>query len=127
MIVTKLLNYNASRYATNDKSDIIEIDKDLTRVYTCLQGNVRFGPGTSGNDGENLYGQWLTLTTNGTPDTEDTFNHTCGVIPVGFLVVWQDKAGSLYQSPTSGTDWTISTISLKCNVASVTFKIFLLK
>ena len=127
MIITKSLNYSASRYATDEKADVIEIDRDLGNIINCLQGRVRFGPGTSGNDGENMAGQWLTITTNAVANTEDTFTHTCGSIPVGYLIVWQDKAGSLYQSPTNGTDWTSSSIYLKCSVASVTFKLFLIK
>lgn len=126
MIITRTSTSN-SKYVPDDQSYTKDSEKNLYKLFTCLQGRVRFGPGTSGNDGENIYGQWLTITTNGTPDTEDTFTHNCGVVPVGYLIVWQDKAGSLYQSPTNGTDWTSSRIYLKCNVASVQFKLFLLK
>lgn len=126
MIVTKSLNYSGSKYSKKE-SDIIQVDSDLDTLFSCLQGRVRFGPGTSGYDGENVFGQWITITTNAVANTEDTFTHTCGTIPVGYLVVWQDKAGSLYQSPTVGTDWTTTSIYLKCSVASVTFKLFLLK
>ena len=128
MIVAKLLNYNSSKYSDDDgRSDTKEIDKDLITIFNCLSGSVRFGAGNTGKDGENIFGQWLTITTNATPDTEDTFTHTCGCTPVGYIVVWQDKAGSIYQGPTTGTDWTNTTISLKCSVASVTAKLFLLK
>lgn len=126
MIVAKSLKYSASQYSEKEH-DIRQVDADFDSLFTCLQGRVRFGPGTSGNDGENVYGQWLTVTTSATPDAENTFAHTCGSIPIGYLVVWQDKAGSIYQSPTNGTDWTSQNIYLKCNVASVTFKLFLLK
>lgn len=126
MIVKSIFNYASSKYS-DDSSDMIMIDKDINTLTQCLQGRVRFGNGTTGNNGENIFGQWLTITTNATPDTEDSFVHTCGTIPVGYLIVWQDKSGSLYQSPTSGTDWTNSIIYLKCSVASVTFKLFLLK
>jgi len=128
MIVSKLLNYNSSRYSEdNHDGDIKEIDKDLITLFNCLSGRVRFGNGNTGRDGENVFGQWLTITTNAVANTEDTFNHSCGVIPVGYIIVWQDKAGSLYQGPTTGTSWTSSSIYLKCSIASVTFKLFLLK
>lgn len=126
MIITKILNFNSSRYSEKE-ADITEVDKDLDRIYACLQGRVRFGPGTSGNDGENIFGQWVQITTNSTKDTETIFTHSCGSVPIGYLVVWQDKAGSLYQGPSTGTVWTNTTISLKCSVASVTAKLFLLK
>lgn len=128
MIVNKILNYNSSKYVTDDgKGDIRSVDRDLITLFTCLQGRVRFGPGTSGNDGENISGQFLQITTNATPDTENTFAHTIGAIPVGYIVLWQSKAGSIYQGPTTGTAWTATAMSLKCSVASVTALLFLLK
>lgn len=128
MIVIKKGSYNASRYAHDqyDNSDIINNDTDVSNIITCLSGRVRFGSGVTGHNGENISGQFLTITTNVTLNTETTFTHTIGAIPVGYIVLWQDKAGSLYQGPTTGTAWTINTISLKCSVASVQFKLFLL-
>lgn len=128
MIVIKKSNYNASRYATDkfDNSDIINYDTDINAIINCINGRVRFGSGTSGNNGENIQGQFLQITTNGVANTEDNFTHTLSSIPVGYIILWQDKAGSLYQGPTTGTAWTSSKIYLKCSVASVTFKLFLL-
>lgn len=129
MIVIKKGNYNASRYAHDqyDNSDIINNDTDVGNIITCINGRIRFGPGISGNNGENIAGQFLTITTNATPDTEDTFTHKIGAIPVGYIVIGQSKAGSLYQLATTGTAWTGSKIYLKCSVASVVFNLFLLK
>lgn len=129
MIVKKISNYNASKYATDkfDNSDIKNYDTDFNTVMSCLQGRVRFGPGTSGNRGENMAGLFLTILTNAVANTETTFTHTLASIPVGYIVLGQDKAGSLYQLASTGTAWTNSTISLKCSVASVTFSLFLLQ
>lgn len=128
MIVSKTSNYGASRYSEDDnKNDIRQNDTDLTTLFTCLQGRVRFGPGTTGNDGENISGQWLTITTNGTANTESTFTHSMGSIPIGYIVVWQSIAGSIYQGPTTGTAWTSSSISLKGSAISINAKLFLLK
>lgn len=128
MLLTQLYNYQSSKFVPKEsEDDKIMIDKDLRKLFSLAQGRVRFGMGTSGNDGENVFGQWLTLTTNAIANTESTFTHSCGVIPVGYIVVGQDKAGSLYQLATTGTAWTSTSISLKCSVASVTFNLFLLK
>lgn len=129
MIVSKISSYNASRYATDqyDNSDIKNYDTDFNTVFQCLQGRVRFGPGTSGNKGENIDGVFLTIVTNGTANTESTFTHTLGSVPVGYIIIGQDKAASLYQLATTGTSWTSTTISLKCSVVSVTFNLFLLQ
>lgn len=126
MITNKLLNYSSSKYS-DDKDDVKEIDKDLITIFNCLQGSVRFGSGNSGSDGENIDGQWLTITTNAIANTEDTFTHSLGAVPVGYIVVGQDKSGILYQFSSTGTAWTSSKIYLKCSVASVTFKLFLLR
>lgn len=134
MIVKKISNYNASRYAGDDfekghdlSTDIRNYDTDFNTVFNCLQGRVRFGAGVSGQPGENIQGKFLTITTNAVANTETTFTHTLGSVPIGYLILGQDKAGSLYQLSSTGTAWTSSTISLKCSVASVTFKLFLLK
>lgn len=129
MIVQKISNYNASRYATDqyDNSDIKNYDTDFNTVFSCLQGRIRFGGGTSGNSGENISGQFLTITTNGTANTESTFTHTLGSIPIGYIVLWQSIAGSIYQGPTTGTSWTSSTISLKGSVVSINALLFILQ
>lgn len=129
MIVFQRANYNSSRYAGDkfDNSDIINNDTDIKTIMSCLTGRVRFGPGTSGNNGENIQGQFLTITTNGTPDTESSFTHSVGSTPVGYLIIGQNKAGSLYQLKNTGTAWSSTSISLKCSVASVIFNLFLLK
>lgn len=129
MIVQKISNYNASRYATDqyDNSDIKNYDTDFNTVFQCLQGRVRFGPGTSGNKGENIDGVFLKITTNGTANTESTFTHTLGSVPIGYIILWQDKAGSIYQGPTTGTAWTTTGISLKGSVISITALLFLLQ
>lgn len=100
---------------------------DLDKVFQCLQGRVRFGRGTDGDRGENIAGEFQQFTTSATPDAENTIAHTIGSVPVGYFIVWQDKAGGLYQGPSTGTAWTSSNIYLKCDVASVTFKVFLLQ
>lgn len=101
--------------------------QDMDKLFRCLQGRVRFGRGTDGDRGENMHGEFQQFTTSGTPDAENTIGHGLGAIPIGYIIVWQDKAGSLYQGPSTGTAWTSSNIYLKCDVATVTFKVFLIQ
>lgn len=61
-------------------------------------------------------------TTNGTANTEDAFAHTGGRIPRGFIVITQDKAGSVYAGTTANTT---SAIYLKGSVVSIAFKAIL--
>jgi hypothetical protein len=99
----------------------------MDNLFRCLNGRVRFGRGTDGDRGENIQGEFQQFTTSATPDAENTIAHGIGAIPVGYIILWQDKAGSLYQGPSTGTAWTSSNIYLKCTVASVTFKVFLIQ
>lgn len=124
MKVAKTVNLNIRG---NAESQITSLNRDLQSLFSALQGRVRFGIGTDGFNGENIAGQFQQFTTSGTPDAENTITHTLGSVPVGYIILWQDKAGSLYQGPSTGTAWTPSNVYLKCNVASVTFLVFLLQ
>ena len=95
------------------------IHENLTRI--------RFGDGADDNKGENIDGQWILFTTSGTPDAENTIAHGLGATPIGYIICGQDKAGSLYNLEDTGTAWTASNIFLKCDVATVKFRIFLQK
>lgn len=113
----------SSRKNENNQYDK-NLDTDMSNLFTALKGRIRFGSPTDGYRGENISGEFQVFTSNATPDTEDTVAHTIGAVPVGYIVLKQDKAGSLYLGSTS---WSSSSVYFKCNVASVAFTIFLLK
>lgn len=61
-------------------------------------------------------------TTSGTPNAETTHAHKLeekdvAVIPRGFIVISQDKAGTVYD----GTGHTTALLKVKSDIASVTF------
>jgi hypothetical protein len=114
-------------YKSEPNDPLSAIDTDLTNLFLFSQGRVRFGGGGDGDRGENMNGRFQLFTTSATPDAENTVAHEMGSIPVGFLVIHQDKAGSLYQGPTTGTNWDATNAYLKCEVASVTFLVFFLQ
>ena len=111
---------NSTKDGTNFQTDV---DTDLNNIFLCLQGRVRFGDGVTGARGENISGEFRTFTTS-TANTEVVVPHTLGAIPVGRIVIGQNKSGSLYSSTTA---WDKNNIYVKSDVASVTFNIFLLK
>jgi len=100
---------------------------NLTKIFAVLQGRVRFGRATDGDRGENIDGRFQKFTTSATPDAENTIAHGLGATPLGYINMGQDKAGSLYQLTDTGTAWDATNIYLKCDVASVTFLVFLIK
>lgn len=110
--------------STKDGNNFLtDVDTDLNNIFLAFQGRISFGDGVSGARGENISGEFRAFTTS-TANTEVVVPHTLNAIPVGRIVIAQDKAGSLYSSTTA---WTASNIYVKCDVATVAFKIFLLK
>ncbi len=103
------------------------LDLEIQKLYTALNGRLRFGDGADGERGENIAGEFQVFTSNAVANTEDTIAHLVGAIPIGYIVCGQDKAGSLYQLSGTGTAWTATNIYLKCSVASVQFRLFLIK
>lgn len=118
----------SSDFVDFDKTDptrwVKDVDNDLGNVINALQGRLRFGPNNSTmNHGENILGQFITYTTNGTPNTQDTVAHSLGSTPVGYIVVSKNKAGDIY----TGSASDVSNLYLKCSVASVTVTLFLIQ
>jgi hypothetical protein len=109
------------------KSNVKRLEEDLIQLFNLAQGRVRFGRGNDGDRGENISGEFQEFTSHGTANTEFSVTHGLGSVPVGRIIVWQDKAGHLYQGPSTGTAWTSTTVYFKSDVVSVTFKVFLLK
>ena len=95
---------------------------DLKNLFLCLQGRVRFGGGTNGSNGENIYGQWATFTSSAGVLATNTVLHTMSSVPIGFLTVSNDKGGVLYLSSANNAD-----IRLISTTTSTTYMIFLLK
>jgi hypothetical protein len=121
----------AATYTFNTESSMKDqvrlLQVQVSKLFLMLQGRVSFGTGVDGVKGQNISGEWQEFTTSATPDAENTIAHTIGSVPLGYIVVAQNKAGSLYQMDDTGTAWTSTNIYLKCDVASVTFLVFLVK
>jgi hypothetical protein len=64
-----------------------------------------------------LDGEFISGTTNATPDTETVHAHELGRTPRGFMIISKDKAGDVYDS-SSHSD---TQLKIKCAVASVAF------
>ena len=122
MKITKQSHYNST--SKDQTGYILAVDNDLVNIFNVLKGRVRFGDAIDGYRGENIAGEFKTFVTSATPNAENTISHGLGAVPVGWLVVSKDKAGDLYASTTA---WTSTKLYLKCSVASVSYKVFLLK
>lgn len=76
---------------------------------------------TKSEDLQALFGSAVRVggVSDATIDTEFEVPHGIGRMPIGFIVLTQDKAGSFYNSGV--TAWDEDSIYLKCSVASVAF------
>ncbi len=130
MYVGKSSNYFSKHKYGEKEGNQSDVDRDLIRIFQALSGRLRFGSGTSGSLGENLGGVWLQVLTSGTTNTELGYHHTLNSQPMGYIVVWQDKAGSLYANPFGSginTTWTSGTAYFKADVGAANFMVFLLE
>lgn len=84
----------------------------MTNLKTILNGGILFS--------DNFDMDMTEFTADAVADAENTIAHGLGKIPSGYIVYYQDAAGSLYDS---GTSWTSTNIYLKSSVADVTYKI----
>ena len=96
------------------------IQRHLDSLSRVINGRISFGDGTNA---DNIFGHFADVTADATPDVEFSVTHTTGKVPGGFIVLSQDRAGSLYKG---GTAWTSNTIYLKCSVASLQARIFVI-
>lgn len=119
---TQVLNENMPIQA-----QINVLQSEINKIFTCLQGRVSFGTGVDGVSGQNIEGEWQLFTVSAGANVEFNVAHTIGSVPLGYIVVSQDKAGQLYQQAGTGTAWTSTQISLKSTVDAVTYLIFLVK
>lgn len=118
-----------NRYSDKD-SDKQTVDSDIQQLFYAIQGRLRFGSGTSGSKGENIGGVWLKILTSGTINAEVGYKHNLESQPMGYIVVGQDKNGSLCGNPTGdsiNTIWTSGTAYFRSNGTSGNFTVFLLE
>lgn len=73
--------------------------------------------------GDNFNAQIIAVSDTGLVDTEFVVAHTLKTVPIGFIVIKNNKAGVVYDS---GTAWTASNIYLKCSIANCALSIIFL-
>lgn len=103
------------------------LDADVMRLFTITQGNLSFGPTANLKNGQNIFGQWVTVADTGTANTEFVVPHTLAfqtrtIVPANYLVTYINKGGVVYDS---GTTWTSSNIYLKCSAANAKLNLFI--
>lgn len=95
------------------------IRKLYEQLARIVNGLISFGDGVTR---DNIDGEWASVTTPATPDTDFTITHNLMRLPVGYIVMGQSVAGIIYNGDIPPTT---TQITLKCNVASDTILIFI--
>jgi len=95
----------------------------LRRLYETLaktvNGQISFGDGTHR---ENIDGNWVSVTTPGTANTDFTVNHALGRVPVGYIVVDKAAAVDVY---TGSVGATKTQLTLRATVINVAIQLFI--
>ncbi|MGH7411398.1 MAG: hypothetical protein ACREJ6_10140 [Candidatus Methylomirabilis sp.] len=97
------------------------LNGQLVDVFEKINGLISFGDGSHATQSGNINGQWIEGVTPSVADTEFEVFHGLGKRATGFFVLQMDKAAILYVSNIGS--WASDVLYLKCNVASVTFRI----
>jgi hypothetical protein len=98
----------------------LDIRNALFRIARAINGSLTFGDGTQT---DNIRGEWVTLTTDGTPGAENAITHSLGATPPGFLILKPPASGVIN---TGATAWTSTTIYVTCTAASQEVTLFIL-
>lgn len=101
-----------------------DVNTDLRNVMIFSEGRIRFGDGIDDHRGENISGEFQVFTSLGTASAQNIILHGLGSVPIGYIVINQDKSASLYSVTSS---WTDAQISLISSATLTAFTIFLLK
>lgn len=103
---------------------------EQNRIFLLAQtinGGIDFGNSNQTEPGTykgNMSGQWVLVTTPGTPNTTFTIPHTLGRIPSAYF--WNaDRAGDLYGLPNQFGTWSNTSVFLRASSASMVINIFL--
>jgi hypothetical protein len=108
---------------TISESSIAKIQSQLELITQTLNGGLRLKSGETLGRAGNFKAQMIELTTPSSANSEFSVPHSLGALPEGYIVVLQDKAGSLYTSNFGG--WDKNTIYLKSDATSMLINVIL--
>ncbi len=109
---------------TISEQTVGRLHNHLRIVTQAINGGLRFSASEPLGSVGNFKMQMVEMTSPSTPDQEFSTPHSLESAPMGYIVVLQNKAGSLYVSNFGG--WSSDLVYFKCDVASVLFNIYLM-
>lgn len=114
--MSKLDNFVFGQPAPQDPA-LIDLENNLDKYFVKLR--ILLNQGLDFADNFNCF--VTTITTDPTPGNTTVITHSLKRVPVGFLVLEQDKSGNIFKSSK-----TAATYTLKADVGSITATIVIL-
>jgi hypothetical protein len=97
-------------------------DPTTEKLFQEIYNKIDLGAVANGQKAGNLDAHYVVVGDTGNADTEFSATHKLERVPQGYIVVYADTAGVVYDS---GTAWTTSTIYLKCDAANAGIKLLI--
>jgi len=110
---------------TISESVIGAIQNQLRLITEAINGGLRLTSGGALGRTGNLDGQMVEFTTPDIADTEIAIPHSLGQAPEGYIVVLQNKAGSVYTSNFGG--WDNNTVYFMSDATEMLVNVILYK
>ena len=111
-------------FVPNESTTLVRFGQLLQKMWRNLSliinGQISFGDGINRN---NIDGVWANVTTPVAPNTDFTITHNLGRLPVGYWIMYKDRAVDVY---TGSVAATFSTLTLRATVASAVIRLFII-
>lgn len=114
------LRLNPDKTGLNE-DDVDHLNTTLEDIVKAFNGGISFGTVTNGRRAGHHDAQYRVIVSPAVANTDFYVTHGLARIPRGYLVVGQDKAGSVYES--NRESWTKQSMALKTSIASMTIRL----
>jgi hypothetical protein len=92
-------------------------------IINAINGHLSLGNGITGHRAGNIDAQYIDFLCPAVANTEFIVPHGLGRVPVGYMIVREDRAANVYDS--SVGSWSPTLAYFKCNVASTSIRILM--
>lgn len=115
--------FHISLPVLEEKDTVSPVYNALLELCTKVNGRLSLGSGEHNALTGNIEGICIDVLTPSIADTNFTINHNLGYVPQRCAIMLADRAATIYLAPDAGR--TETQITLRCNVASATLKIWI--
>ena len=107
---------------SGDFNNLRQFDKDLIYTLSSNSSNLKVILDAGISIKDNMDMVTASVVSDATPGVEFSLSHALGKVPLGYIVIGQDGAGSIYDGTTSNTK---TDVYFKSDVGSRTFRLLL--